>query len=467
MIKIYNTLNQKKEIFKPRIDRKINLFVCGPTVYDLPHLGHAKTYLAFDLIAKYLRESGFRVFYLQNITNIDDKIIKKANEKGIDPQELARDFEKEYLKEMKELKINSVTKYARATNYIKEIINQINRLLKKGYAYKIKDGIYYDISKFKDYGKLAKRTISQAEDGVSRIDEAKEKRNKGDFCLWKFSKPKEPKWKSPFGWGRPGWHIEDTAITEKHFGPQYDIHGGGRDLIFPHHEAEIAQMEAISNKKPMVKFWLHTGLLTVNGQKMSKSLKNFITIRNFLKENNARVLRFFFIKNSYRSNVDYNEKSISQTKKELQKIDEFIRRLKEKNFPNSKGIYVKKIIEETKKEIKNSMDDDFNTPKVIATLFNFINKGNKLLDKKNVSKNEAKQILIFLKGIDKFLGFIFWTNKKEKIPENILILAKKREKFRQEKKWDKADKIRKEIENLGFKLEDTKNGTEIKKIILY
>src|SRR4030042_5837800 len=285
MLKLYNTQNRKKETFKPGKGKKINLFVWGPTVYDFSHIGHARTYISFDVIVKYLRETGFDVFYLQNITDIDDKIIERAKKTKTSPQKLAEKFKKEYLKDVKDLNITSVSKYAKATDYTKEIISQAKRLMKKGYAYQIEDGIYYDISKFKNYGKLSGRTIIQAEDGVSRIDQAKNKKNKGDFCLWKKSKPGEPKWSSPWFEGRPGWHIEDTAITEKQFGPQYDIHGGAQDLIFPHHEAEIAQMEAISKKHPLVQYWLHTGFLRVEGQKMAKSLGNFITIRDFLKEN--------------------------------------------------------------------------------------------------------------------------------------------------------------------------------------
>src|SRR3989338_3896037 len=282
MLKIYNTLSGKKEAVTLKKGKAVQLFVCGPTVYDYSHLGHARTYIAFDVIVKYLKEKGYKVFYLQNITDIDDKIIQRAQKKGIAAEKLAQDFEKEYLKDMKTLKVDSVTKYARATDYIKEIISQTKRLLEKGYAYQIKDGIYYDISKFKNYGKLSGRTVQQAEDAISRIDENINKKNKGDFILWKISKPGEPKWTSPCGYGRPGWHIEDTAITEKIFGPQYDIHGGGEDLIIPHHEAEIAQMEAISGKKPLVKYWLHTSFLNVGGKKMSKSLGNFFTIRDIL-----------------------------------------------------------------------------------------------------------------------------------------------------------------------------------------
>lgn len=467
MLKLYNTLARKKQTFKPRIGKKINIFVCGPTVYDFSHIGHARTYIIFDVIVKYLRKIGYNVFYLQNITDLDDKIIKRAKERKIKPLKLARDFEKEHLKDMKSLKIDSVTKYARATDYIKEIISQVKRLEDKGFAYEIEDGIYYDISKFKDYGKLSRRTIEQAEDGISRIDESKKKRNKGDFCLWKFSKQGEPKWKSPWGLGRPGWHIEDTAITEKHFGAQYDIHGGARDLIFPHHEAEISQMEAISGNPPLVKYWLHGGFLTVKGEKMAKSLGNFITIRELLKAHSYRILRLFVLKSHYRSPIDYSEKAILQTKKEIARIDEFVDKLKRQILKrktitkNSK--LVKNLILRTEKDFEKVMNDDLNTPKALAVISSLVNKGNSLFVQNKIDSNNAKDILNFLKKIDKVFTFIFWKKPKEKIPQNILKLVKEREKYRKEKKWKKADEIRKKIKKMGYQIKDTKSGIKIDK----
>ena len=450
MIKLYNTLSRKKEIFKPRQGKKIKLFVCGPTVYDSAHLGHARTYIAFDMIAKYLRERGYDIFYLQNITDIDDKIIKRAAERNIAPQKLARDFEKDYRNDMKALKVDGVTKYARATNYVKEILSQTKRLLSKGYAYQIKDGIYYDISKFKNYGKLSKRTTIGAESAISRIDESLGKKNKGDFCLWKFSRPDEPKWKSPWGWGRPGWHIEDTAITEKFFGPQYDIHGGGRDLIFPHHEAEISQMEAVSNKAPLVKYWLHTGFLTVDSQKMSKSLGNFITIKDFLKNHSPRLLRFLIIKSAYRSPIDYNGSAILQAEKELGRIDEFVDSLKTARTRLPQNIPWKL---ETDKKFGNAMDDDFNTPRAIAIIFRLIRQKNSL---------NAKDVLEFLRRADKFFNFIFWPKAKEKIPAELSRLAGQRQEYREKKEWHKADEIRKEMKKLGWTVEDTDEGPKVK-----
>jgi len=496
MLKIYNTLTGKKEVLKSLAGKKINIFVCGPTTYDFSHIGHARTYIFFDFLVKYLRLLGYRVFYLQNITDIDDKIIQRATELGITPLRLARRFEKEYLQDMKALGVDSVTKYARATEHINEIISQVGRLLEKGYGYKTSDGIYYDIKKFKDYGKLSGRTTQQAEDAISRIDESVQKRNKGDFALWKYpnsqSSPAarsirkgtseytiidgEPAWKSPWGWGRPGWHIEDTAITEKYFGPQYDIHGGARDLLFPHHEAEISQMEAISGKKPMVKYWIHTGLLTVKGKKMAKSLGNFITIRDFLKEYSPRVLRLFVLKSYYRSPIDYSEKAITQTEKELERIDEFVNKIQNAKFKiqndppallrNGKLTGKSKFkifLKETKNRFNSAMEDDLNTPKAIAAIFDLVNYGNKLLDQRKMGTKDAKESLKFLKEIDATFQFIFWGKpKKEKIPAKILSLVSKREKYRKQKNWQKADEIRAKIKNMGYWIEDTSSGPKIK-----
>ena len=442
MLRLYNTLTGKKETFKPLKSKKVNLFVCGITPYDFTHMGHARIYVFFDMIVKYLRQKGYKVFYLQNVTDIEDKILKKAEEKGCSWISVSRNFEKEYLKDMKTLKVSSVTEYARSTDYIKEIISQIKRLLKKGYAYRAKDGIYYDITKFKEYGKLSKRTVAGAEDAVSRIDQAKEKRNKGDFCLWKFAKKGEPSWPCPWQKGRPGWHIEDTAITEKFFGPKYDIHGGGMDLIFPHHEAEIAQMEAASDKKPLVKYWLHVGFLTVKGKKMSKSLGNFVTLKDFFKNSSPRLLRLLILKHHYRSPFDYTEKSILQAERELERIDEFLSKPKKASqSPNS----------ELKKEFDSAIEDDFNTPKALAAIFRLIKTGEK-------NKEDIK----FLKEADEFFGFIF--EKKTPPPKNVLDLAELRQKYRKEKNWQKADQIRKEIEKFGWQIEDTKTGPKLKKV---
>lgn len=462
-LKIYNSLTKRKDLFKPRSGKKINIFVCGPTVYDYSHLGHAKLAIVFDAFVKYLKQIGFKVFYLQNITDIDDKIIARAREKEVLPKDLAKAFEKEYLKDMKNLGVDSVNKYARATDHIKEIISQVKRLMQKGYAYKINnDGIYFDISKFKNYGNLSGRTILQAEDAVSRIDYSKDKRNRGDFCLWKFKQEEsEPSWPSPFGEGRPGWHIEDTAITEKFFGPQYDIHGGAIELIFPHHEAEVSQMEAISGKKPLVKYWMHIGFLTVNGQKMSKSLGNFIIIGDFLKRCPVNYLRFFVLKNSWKSPMDYSESALIEVKSAVDKIEEFLRRIKEAKGSSKQTL---KLTKELKDKFYQELADDFNTPKAFAVIFDFIKKTNELLDKEQVSKKEAVEVYKFFEEINKIFGIINFKKVNRVIPATIKKLAKEREDLRKKQQWQKADEVRKEIERQGFLVDDTKDGSIIKSI---
>lgn len=461
-LKIYNTLSGKKDLFKPINGESVNIFVCGPTVYDYSHIGHARTYVIFDAFVKYLRHLGFDVFYLQNITDLDDKIIARAREKGVSPKDLAMAFEKEHLKDMKILGVDSVSKYARATDYIKEIISQVQRLTEKGYAYKIDgDGIYYNIGKFKNYGKLAGRTALGAEDAVSRIDYSKDKKNRGDFCLWKFSEASEPSWPAPFGAGRPGWHIEDTAITEKFFGPQYDIHGGARDLIFPHHEAEISQMEAISGKSPMAKYWMHGGFLTVNGQKMGKSLGNFITISDLLRRCPANYLRYFIVKNLWSSPVDYSESVMIEVKSAVEKIEEFLRKIKSvKSIKSSKeaDAEMKKLEENFYKEL----DDDFNTPKAFAVMFEFINKANVLLEKDLISKKQSGEIYKFFKEINEIFGIINFKKVNKTIPAEIKKLAKIREQHRKNKEWQKSDELRKEIENKGYAIEDTDKGPVVK-----
>jgi len=466
-VKIFSTLSEKKETIKPIKDKKINLFVCGPTIYDYSHIGHARTYIIFDAFVKYLRSIGYNVFYLQNITDIDDKIIARARERQVTPKSLALAFEKEYLKDMKKIGVTSVSKYARATAHIKEIISQVKRLQEKGYAYTIEgDGIYYDIAKFKNYGKLSGRTVLQAEDAVTRIDYSKDKKNRGDFCLWKFKQESsEPSWKSEFGEGRPGWHIEDTAITEKYFGSQYDIHGAARDLIFPHHEAEIAQIEALSGKKPMAKYWMHVGFLTVNGQKMSKSLNNFITISDILNRCSPEYLRFLIIKNLWSSPVDYSESVLMEVKSSSEKIEEFLRKLKglqDIKIDRKQQGKNQKIMEKAINDFYGELNDDFNTPKALAVLFEFIKTINQLLDEENLSKKEADQIYKFFEDINKIFGIVDFKRVKQTIPAEIKKLAKAREIFRKNQEWVKSDDARKEIERRGYIIEDTKDGTVIK-----
>ena len=456
MIKITNTLTGQKEEFSPTKDKKVNMFVCGPTVYDHSHIGHARTYIFFDVVAKYLRHRGYKLKYLMNITDVDDKIIDRAKREGQSTKDLAKKFEKSFYEDIKSLKIDNVDKFARATDYIKQIVKQVEALAAKGSAYKIEnDGYYFDLSTFPDYGKLARRTIEQAEDAVSRIDESVNKRNKGDFALWKLSKPGEPTWKSSLGAGRPGWHIEDTAISDYHFGPQYDLHGGAVDLVFPHHEAEIAQQESVSGKKPFVKYWLHSGFLTVNGRKMSKSLGNFITIKDIIKKYSPEVIRMMALSVYYRSPLDFNKSVIKQSQAGVNRIYEFYQKL---NLSDGKGPKnIEKEIEKTRRKFTSSMDDDFNTPQALAVLFEFIRSVNTSLTGNYLDKKSLESAKKLLNETDRVLGII--PIKQEKIPEEVLELVEKREKLREEKNWQEADKIRTSIDKLGYQVEDTVYGS--------
>ena len=442
MLKVYNTLTRKKEEFKPIHPKKVQMFVCGPTVYDYSHLGHAKTYIQFDVIARYLKFKGHKLFYLQNITDIDDKIINRAKNEKSDWKKLSEKYEKLFLEDMKNLNVTSVNKYARATDHIKEIISQVKRLIKKGYAYKIEDGWYFDLKKDKDYGKLAKRKDFKKNDAISRIDENKGKKNFGDFCLWKFSKPGEPIWKTDLGDGRPGWHIEDTAITEKEFGAQYDLHGGGIDLIFPHHEAEIAQMESISGKKPLVKYWMHTGFLKINKNKMGKSLGNFKTIRDLLKEYNPEIIRYFVISNHYRKPLDFSDDKLKTAKNSYERLKNLIFEIKDDKKTNNS--YLQKFEKE--------MDDDFNTPNGLQVLWKLIK------DKKTNGKINA------IKKMDKVLSLKLFEKEKIKIPFEIKKLAEERESARKKKDFVSADKIRETLKKKGYIIEDKERSYEIKKL---
>ncbi len=446
MIRLFNTLGRKIEDFNPSDNKTVRMFVCGPTVFDYSHLGHAKTYTQFDILARFFKYSGFNVNYLQNITDIDDKIIKRAKEKGIKPEELASEYEKYYIEDMTTLGNTNVTKYARAHDYIDNIVSQVKRLVDKEIAYKISDGYYFNTKKFDDYGKLSGRSTFEENDAVSRIDDNPEKINYSDFCLWKFKKEGEPFWSTELGDGRPGWHIEDTAITEQEFGPQYDLHGGAIDLIFPHHEAEIAQMESVSGKKPFVKYWLHTGFLNTNSEKMSKSLGNFQTIRETISSGvSPYALRFFFIGSHYRSLMNFSKESLEASQNAYRKLKEFFSTLPlggstEQNY---------------KKEFIEVLSNDLNTPEALAIVW-------KLVKDENILPQDKRATLL---DFDQVLGLNFEYNEfgVEVIPEDILALMKERVEARNKRDFEKSDELRLKIESKGYIIKDTDSGQILEK----
>ena len=452
-MKLYNTLSRFKETFpEPTEQRKVRLFVCGPTVYDDAHIGHARTYLFFDFFAKYLRSQGYELNYLQNITDIDDRIIARAAERNAQPDEIARQFTESYFEDMHALGIDAVTTYALATNFISQIVAQVERLIEKGFAYKIEnDGWYFDIAKDKDYGKLSGRTAAQAEDSVSRIDDSDNKRNKGDFCLWKFSKPGEPSWNTQIGGGRPGWHIEDTAISEYYFGPQYDIHGGADDLKFPHHEAEIAQQESASGLKPFVRFWVHTGFLLVDGKKMSKSLGNFITIKDFLKKYPPEILRFITLIHHYRSPIGFSDQLVFQAQAALQNLYSHYLALRDEDRREGPR-KDHGTLSLWQKKFDAALQDDLNTPQALAVMFDVVND-------KDLS---AKEKRVLLDSFDRTLGLNI-TGKAVEIPPHVIEKLEEYKQRRANKQFVQSDALRKEIEALGYEVRDTDHGSDLVK----
>ncbi|ODS40714.1 MAG: cysteine--tRNA ligase [Candidatus Altiarchaeales archaeon WOR_SM1_79] len=468
MLKVYNTLTRKKEEFVPRENGKVKMFVCGPTVYDWTHLGHAKSYIGFDVIARYLRYRGYDVFYIQNITDIEDRLIKRANEKDISVKELAEEFTQRYYDDMNDLNVTSIDKYEYATDYIPQIIEQIQGLAERGYAYEIDDGVYFDVSRFEEYGKLIHRSFEDImkDERVSRIEPNPQKENEIDFSLWKKKKPKEPAWDSPWGEGRPGWHIEDTAISITNFGPQYDIHGGGEDLIFPHHEAEIAQAEALTGKIPFVRYWLHNRFLLVEGQKMSKSLGNYITVRDAITRHDADVVRFFFTFNPYYRPIDFAADKIEEARKKLEKIRntaENLLILLEAGVEATGETDAGEIVEDVRKRIIESMDDNFNTADALAVIFDFVRCVNNLFTTGSLDRECAREFLGFLEELEDIYGVRFIKARDESLTPEQEEMIKRREKARAAKNWKEADEIRKVLKAQGIILEDSQEGTVWKK----
>ncbi len=452
----YNSLLKKKDRFKPLKNDMIKMYVCGPTVYGPSHLGHAVTYIRFDFIRRFLEFLGYKVKFVMNITDIHDDILKKSRELKISPQKLADKYTEEFYKDLENLKIKKAFKYPRVSNHLKEIINLIKILIQKGYAYETSDGVYFDISKFKNYGKLSGIKIEQEISGTRVKTDKYEKEEVSDFALWK-KENDEWLFNSPWGQGRPGWHIECSAMSIKYLGIPFDIHGGALDLIFPHHENEIAQSEAAYGKK-FVNFFLNSGLLYVNGQKMSKSLGNYIELRKFIQGKRelsqisssdtnqheslqaiarqkypARFLRFFVFIHHYRSPIDFNEKNLQNAWETFFNLNEKIAKLKKVTTKQKDLQNLLKILE-----------DDFNSPKFFAELY-------KLIENNKISLQD-------LKKLDKFLVFLLpWR----KLTLNEKKLIYQREKLRKEKKFTLADKIRNELEKKFIYLQDLKNKTLI------
>ncbi|MDG4763019.1 cysteine--tRNA ligase [Solwaraspora sp. WMMD406] len=447
---IYNTLTRRKEPFVPMEPGRVRMFVCGPTVYDLSHVGHAKTYTQFDLVARYLRARGYRVTYAQNLTDIDDKIIRRAAELRVSPQQLAKENEQAYLEDMAALHNTSVDVHERALDHIDDIVAQVQALIDRGHAYRLDDGWYFDLSTFAGYGKLSGRTETRPEDSLSRVDENEQKRNPGDFALWKSRKPGEPYWDTRLGPGRPGWHIEDTAITEALFGPQYDLHGGAEDLIFPHHEAEIAQMESASGREPLVRCWMHTGFLRVGGDKMAKSAGNFTTIRDALGRADFRTLRYAFLSQHYRSSMELDEGTLEQARGARRRVENFWRLIDHSHDDHA----TRDLTERTRDDFYARMDDDFDAPGALAALFEYIREHNR---SEHQPGRAAADFLTEVNTI--FDAFDFERDEAGADDAVIERLLADRRRLRGEKLYAEADAIRADLTARGIVIEDTATGT--------
>lgn len=439
--KLYNTLSRKKEVFKTIEEKKARIYVCGPTVNDVPHVGHARQQISFDILRRYLKFLGYTVKFVSNITDIEDKIIYKANELNISIEELTEKNYKAHMQDYEAIGVKKPDIQPRATQYIKEMIELVKNLEEKKYTYVLEgDGVYYNISKFKKYGKLSHQDINNLQSGV-RKESNDLKKNPQDFVLWKFSKPGEPSWDSPWGKGRPGWHIECSAMSHALLGLPLDLHGGGQDLIFPHHEDEIAQSEA-GYGKIFSKQWMHNAMVNVEGTKMSKSLGNFKTIRDILEEYSGEIIRYFVLSTHYRKPINFSKKELEESKVSLNRLKNLIGEIEDDG----------KTDEEYLKEFSKAMDDDLNTPKALQVLW------------KIAKDKKAKGKIKTIKKIDEVLGLNLLKKEEIKIPEEIEKLLEQREKSRAEKQWKKADEIREKIKTLGFLVDDTKEGARVKKI---
>lgn len=439
------------------------MFVCGPTVYDQSHVGHARTYLAYDIIARYLRAKGYSVFYLMNITDVDDKIISRANASGEDALVLAERFTKEFHRDMEALGITSVNLYAKASEHVPEIVDQISVLIQKGYAYQVDGDVYFDVSKFPGYGKLSGQNIEQL--SVHRIDPDSRKKNVVDFALWKSQKPNEPAWDSPWGKGRPGWHIEDTAITTTYFGPRYDLHGGGLDLVFPHHEAEIAQAEAATGTAPFVKYWLHGGLLMVSGERMGKSMGNFVTIRELLQRHDAEALRLYYAMRHYGTQLEFDESGIIQAEEVLDKLRSVYNQFRallgtasSHGEPNL-DTEIRQLATRAVGSFDESMDDDFNTPRALATIITFA-KDVEPAANRNLGKQSVELILRTLDYFGGVFGILrpMDAEQRKTFEELVNVVVKIREDARKRGDWEASDSIRDHLRKIGIGLEDTASG---------
>jgi cysteinyl-tRNA synthetase len=458
-LRIYNTLTRQKEDFETLEPGRVSMYVCGPTVYSKAHVGHAMSALIFDTIRRYLEFRGYKVRYVMNYTDVDDKIISRAQEEGRDPLELAEGYIQEFQGNLKALNIQPATVNPRATQEIEYIIRMIQELGEAGYAYHADGDVYFRVSNDEDYGKLSRRRLEDMQAGA-RISVDERKEHPMDFALWKNAKSGEPAWDSPWGKGRPGWHIECSAMNLHHHGEQIDIHGGGNDLIFPHHENEIAQTESLTGK-PFARYWVHNGMMQLGGEKMSKSLGNLVTIEDFLANNDADVLRIMVLNSSYRNPLTFSEEVVEQSQKALERLRSALRpAVQLTQFPQEAKMALSKQMETSRQSFIDSMDDDFNTAGALGYLFELVRAINQARDAGvgSADLEEAQKMLISLASVMGLSLERFPTQKGEASPF-IDLLVEIRTDLRKQKLWTLSDQIRDHLNALGVVIEDTKEGS--------
>jgi cysteinyl-tRNA synthetase len=471
MIKLTNTLTERKEEFKPLENRTVKMYVCGPTVYDHAHVGHARSAVVFDVIRRWLEYRGYKLIFVRNYTDIDDKIIRRAKEEGIAWYEVAQKYIDSYEEDMKALNVKEPTYKPRVTQHIREIVEMIDGLIEKGYAYESEGNVYFSVEKFPQYGKLSKRRVEELLAGA-RVEPGEGKRNPLDFALWKRSKEGEPGWESPWSYGRPGWHIECSVMSMKYLGETMDIHGGGLDLIFPHHENEIAQSEAYTGKT-FARYWVHNGFVMVNREKMSKSLGNFFTVKEILSQFSPDTLRLFLLSTHYRSPIDFSLDRLKEAESSLKRLINFlnIRELIEP-VESVEGEGEPISVEAYRKEFESAMDDDFNTAKALGVLFELVKEANSLKDRAlkelrltRKEKLSLKESVEFVESALKLLGFRLEREREESLERELIeLLIEVRSRLRKKREFELADFIRDRLKELGIALEDLPTGTVYKRL---
>ncbi|MBQ8095436.1 MAG: cysteine--tRNA ligase [Clostridia bacterium] len=464
-MQIYNTQSRRKEEFVPIVPGQVSIYCCGPTVYNYFHIGNARPFIVFDTLRRYFEYKGMKVKYVQNFTDIDDKMIKKANEEGITVKELGERFIAEYYKDADALGIERATVNPRATEHIREIIELIEKLVQNGLAYACPNGdVYYNTQAFAGYGKLSGQNLEDLESGA-RVDVDPNKRHPMDFAVWKAQKPGEPAWESPWGMGRPGWHIECSAMSMKYLGETFDIHCGGKDLVFPHHENEIAQSEGATGH-PFVHYWMHNGFINVDNEKMSKSAGNFFTVRDIAKDFDLEAVRMFMLSAHYRSPINFSREMIEQAKASLDRLYtardnyEFLLGNAVDGEMRPADAEVLEAAKAGRAGFDAAMDDDLNTADALGSIFEMVRKANTLLDEKT-PKAVIEEVLATLKELTGVMGLL--SRKEEKADDDVNALLEARAKARAEKNWAESDRLRDLIQSMGYVLKDTKQGQQLTK----